>query len=139
MPIDFAISNGKREMGKKAAVPSLVKSKEIEAGALFWLATDSVEDVENFVEDFFAEEGYKLEKGEPGDGRYAKGNAILRLLLGAFYPRHAFNVVVEETSKGQLEVSIVRAESGYAGGLIGRNQVLKEEKRILDEFEEALG
>ena len=119
-------------------VPSLVKVRSIEAGAIFFVNETTMEQAEEFVDEFFEGEGYRLEKGELGDGRYGKGNPILRLILGAFYPRYAFSVAIDEGKGGNLEVMIVRAETGYAGGLIGRSQVLTEEKRIINEFRSVL-
>ena len=119
-------------------VPTLVKVRPIEAGSIYLVTGTTMEQAEEFVDEFFDSEGYRLEKGELGDGRYGKGSPVLRLLLGAFYPRYAFNVAIDEGKGGNLEIMIARAETGYAGGLIGRNQVLNEEKRIIKEFRSAL-
>lgn len=122
----------------KSARPTLEKVKRGDVGARYYVSGASVSDVQDFVDQFFEDEGYRLEKGDLGDGRYGKGNPILRLILGAFYPRYAFNVVVDEDSQQRVTITVERAESGYAGGLIGRNQVIKEEKRIVEALEEEL-
>lgn len=118
------------------SVPRLVDSTDIKAGAVFRFRPATVEQLERYVDEFFDSEGYRLEKGESGDGVYARGNPLLRLLLGAFHKRFAFRVLVDDAEDGGVDVEIQRGETGFAGGAIGRRQVVEEEKRILDEFEE---
>ncbi|MCA8991856.1 MAG: hypothetical protein KDA88_07750 [Planctomycetaceae bacterium] len=125
-------------MSPKPSRPNLKGKDKLDAGACFIIGGIDGRAGEELLAEFFESEGYRLESGDEGHGRYGKGNPILRLILGAFYPRHAFNVVVDEEDDTTITIEIQRAETGYAGGLIGRSQVISEEKRIMDEFEDFL-
>jgi len=79
----------------------------------------------------FVNEGYKLEFGTLEKGQYGKGNAALRILFGAFVKRFCWNFEILPEGGGSRLVFTKEAK-GYAGGIIGVNQVNKEFKRVIE-------
>jgi hypothetical protein len=76
-------------------------------------------------------QGYKLEVGTADNGVYGKGNKVMRILFGAFVKRFAFRVHV--TNEGNAtQLVFVKDGKGYAGGVIGVNQVKKEFSRLVE-------
>ena len=80
---------------------------------------------------FLGNKGYKLEEGEPHDGKYGKGSRIGRILLGAFIKRFAWRVTISP-NEGMTELILFKEAKGYVGGAIGVSQVNKEFKSIVN-------
>ncbi len=69
---------------------------------------------------------YKRLDGEVGNGTYEKGDRTKRILFGAFVKYFKFKVMVDTLSDGEVGVRVLRATSGFSGGVIGVNQVTQE-------------
>jgi len=69
---------------------------------------------------------YKRLDGEAGNGVYERGDRTRRILFGAFVKYFKFKVMVDTLSDGEVGVRVLRATSGFSGGVIGVNQVTEE-------------
>jgi hypothetical protein len=79
-------------------------------------------------------QGYALESGDMLEGKYGKGNKILRLLFGAFVKRFVFKVTISGSEKKEKSTIVIEKDtfSQISGGLIGMNQYDSEMKRIAE-------
>ncbi|GAA5105660.1 hypothetical protein GCM10023211_04650 [Orbus sasakiae] len=74
------------------------------------------------IANIMAERGYR----DIGDHVYEKGNGTLRMLLGAFYKHYKIQIMPQCLDDGTMCVAIKKRSSGFAGGVIGMNQIQKE-------------
>lgn len=74
------------------------------------------------IEEVMSNRGYR----HIGSDVYEKGNGTLRFFLGAFYKHYKFEIMPEMMSEGQVRVGIRKRSTGFAGGVIGVNQIQKE-------------
>lgn len=93
------------------------------------LANMPAETAAAHVTQFFAGQKYRLEDGQPANGVYGIGNAVLRVLFGAFVKRYKFKVQLLSTESG-LQLEISKAMNGAMGGIIGYQKYKKEFERI---------
>lgn len=99
--------------------------------AIFPFENISSDELAAKVKEILLEKGYKLEQGSPDNGKYGKGSQVLRVLFGAFAKRFCWEVKVQ--AEGNITRLILSKDAkGYAGGLIGVNQVNNEYKRLTD-------
>ena len=85
------------------------------------------------VESFFQGRGYRLESGDPGDGKYGAGSALIRILFGGFAKRFLFYVRIDPSGDQRSEVfHLEKAMSGAMGGVIGHRKMTKEFEAIVD-------
>lgn len=91
----------------------------------------NVDEVADRFAVFMDKKGYKLEFGTKKDGRYGKGNQILRLLFGAFVKRFAWQVNISDEF-GVTQLTFYKEAKGYAGGIIGVSQVNNEFNSIIN-------
>jgi hypothetical protein len=77
------------------------------------------------VQQYLAGKGYKLEEGTKFMGKYGKGSKVGRILFGAFVKRFCWEIRVEQT-KDWSRLMLIKDAKGYAGGVIGVNQVNNE-------------
>lgn len=98
-------------------------------GAYVTLQNTNAENVTNAMNNYFGQQGYKLEQGAPGNGVYGKGNPTLRIVLGAFHKRFCYNVNVMQNQNGTVQMNLTKADKGRWGGVIGVNQVANETDR----------
>ena len=102
--------------------------------ATFTFQGTTPEDISSKINHLFVKDGYQLEEGTEMKGKYGKGSKIMRILLGAFVKRFAWNVTV--TNEGGMTKAVLFKETkGYAGGAIGVNQVKNEFKRLISAWE----
>lgn len=97
----------------------------------FRFAALTVDVLAEKFEAFLVNKGYKLEAGTKIDGRYGKGNKILRLLFGAFVKRFAWQITITNDF-GITELTFYKEAKGYAGGIIGVSQVNNEFNSIIN-------
>ena len=102
--------------------------------AIFTFERLSAFELANCVNEIFIEKGYKLEEGTTESGKYGKGSQVLRILFGAFAKRFCWGSKVETNSTQQTRFVLTKDAKGYAGGIIGVNQVNNEYKRLTDAF-----
>lgn len=88
------------------------------------------------IEQFFNQEGYKLEEGQPNNGVYGIGNAVLRILFGAFVKRHKFKVLLTQlpSATDAWQVILRKGMSGASGGIIGYQKNKKEFLRLANQL-----
>ncbi|MCH9659494.1 MAG: hypothetical protein K0U54_01140 [Bacteroidetes bacterium] len=86
------------------------------------------------VSDIFISSGYKVKQSSAEQITYEKGNYTVRILLGAFVKYYKFTVNTAVESN-HVRLSIVRATTGMSGGVIGMNQVKKEQGRLSVELQ----
>lgn len=99
--------------------------------AIFKFSKLSQDELSGKLESFLQKKGYKLESGVPHEGTYGKGNKVMRVLFGAFVKRFEWKVGVVPVD-GYTELSINKSAKGYAGGVVGVNQVNNEFKSIVN-------
>ena len=108
-----------------ATAPVITKER-----AIFSFENTSEDAVASKINSLFLKDGYSLEEGSQLKVKYGKGSKIMRILLGAFVKRFAFEVSV--TSEGGVtKATLYKETKGYAGGAIGVNQVKNEFKRLI--------
>jgi hypothetical protein len=86
------------------------------------------------LDNFLKGEKYKLEKGTAEDGIYGRGNAVLRILLGAFIPRYKFNIKIVDNPDRKTQLQFLKGMSGASGGMIGASKMKKETTRLLEKL-----
>jgi len=101
--------------------------------AVFTFERVSAAELAKNVNDIFIEKSYKLEQGSTEGGKYGKGNQVLRILFGAFAKRFCWETKIESNST-HTRFIFTKDAKGYAGGIIGVNQVNNEYKRMTDAF-----
>jgi hypothetical protein len=101
--------------------------------AVFTFQKSTAEEIAKQIEDIFKQKGYKLEEGSTARGKYGKGSLALRILFGAFAKRFCWETRVESNGS-ETRFTLIKDAKGYAGGLIGMNQVSNEYKRMTDAF-----
>lgn len=89
----------------------------------------STEELGQQVGELLSAKGYSLEEGTKTNGKYGKGSAVLRVLFGAFAKRFCWQIVINADGPG-ASLELIKDAKGYAGGVIGVNQVNNEFKRI---------
>lgn len=99
--------------------------------AIFSFEGTTEEAIASKVHELFTKDGYTLEEGSQLKGKYGKGSKIMRILLGAFVKRFAWEVTIS-TQGGLTTAALYKETKGYAGGAIGVNQVNKEFKRLVE-------
>ncbi|MDP4797313.1 MAG: hypothetical protein NWQ27_05785 [Crocinitomicaceae bacterium] len=102
--------------------------------AIFTFEGTTEDAIASKVNDLFIKDGYSLEEGTQLKGKYGKGSKIMRILLGAFVKRFAWEVTIS-TQGGLTTATLYKETKGYAGGAIGVNQVNKEFKRLVGVWE----
>lgn len=99
----------------------------------FTFSNISVEELGKQIAEIFIGKGYKLEEGNNANGKYGKGSTILRVLFGAFAKRFCWQVIIDAEGR-DAKLALIKDAKGYAGGVIGVNQVNNEFKRMSDLF-----
>ncbi len=99
--------------------------------AVYIFKSTNKEDLGVKVNEYLNKQGYKLESGSNTEGIYGKGSKILRVLLGAFVKRFEWHVHIAEVNSS-TGLTFTKNAKGYAGGLIGVNQVKNEYRRITE-------
>ena len=102
--------------------------------AIFSFEGTTEDEIASKVNNLFIKDGYSLEEGTQLKGKYGKGSKIMRILLGAFVKRFAWEVTIS-TQGGLTTATLYKETKGYAGGAIGVNQVNKEFKRLVGVWE----
>jgi len=102
--------------------------------AIFTFEGTTEDAIASKVNDLYIKDGYSLEEGTQLKGKYGKGSKIMRILLGAFVKRFAWEVTIS-TQGGLTTATLYKETKGYAGGAIGVNQVNKEFKRLVGVWE----
>jgi hypothetical protein len=105
-------------------------------GATWVMDKTTVDQLSTEVEMIMKEDKYKLEKGTLQDAVYGRGNAVLRVLLGAFVPRYKFNVNITDAG-GKVQLKLSKGMSGASGGVIGSSKMKKETTRLIDKIKAA--
>lgn len=112
-----------------ATAPVITKDK-----AIFSFEGTTEEALASKINTLFTKDGYSLEEGTQLKGKYGKGSKIMRILLGAFVKRFAWEVTVS-TQGGLTTATLYKETKGYAGGAIGVNQVKNEFNRLVGVWE----
>ena len=99
--------------------------------AIYVFKSTNKEDLGKKVNDYFKEQGYTLEAGVNTNGTYGKGSKVLRVLLGAFVKRFEWQVSISDINNS-TGLTFTKNAKGYAGGLIGVNQVKNEYSRLTE-------
>lgn len=102
--------------------------------AIFTFEGTTEDAIASKVNDLFIKDIYSLEEETQLKGKYGKGSKIMRILLGAFVKRFAWEVTIS-TQGGLTTATLYKETKGYAGGAIGVNQVNKEFKRLVGVWE----
>lgn len=79
---------------------------------------------------YFLNQGYRLEEGTLQRGCYGIGNAVLRILFGAFVKRYKFGFTISRDVDNMIRLDFRKAMSGALGGVIGYQKMSNEYKRI---------
>ena len=99
----------------------------------FWYNGIDEKTLATAVESMFIKEGYKLEEGTINEGKYGRGSASMRLILGGFIERHKFSVkITKEDALTRLQFS--PGMTGLSGGLWGKSHMNNEFHRIAEKF-----
>mgnify|MGYP003655271287 CR=1 FL=1 len=125
--MEEVLDNDLKNLDAKA--PIVTKDK-----AIFSFEGTTEETIASKINALFTKDGYTLEEGSPLKGKYGKGSKIMRILLGAFVKRFAWEVSVS-TEGGLTTATLYKETKGYAGGAIGVNQVKNEFKRVVGVWE----
>ena len=112
-----------------ASAPVITKER-----AIFSFNDTTEENIASKINTLFLKDGYTLEEGSQLKGKYGKGSKIMRILLGAFVKRFAWEVSVTNEG-GVIKATLYKETKGYAGGAIGVNQVKNEFKRLIAVWE----
>ena len=112
-----------------ASAPVITKER-----AIFSFNDTTEENIASKINALFLKDGYTLEEGSQLKGKYGKGSKIMRILLGAFVKRFAWEVSVTSEG-GVIKATLYKETKGYAGGAIGVNQVKNEFKRLIAVWE----
>ncbi len=100
-------------------------------GCVLYFTEASVEEIAKKINDLFIREGYKLEEGTFQNAVYGIGNAVMRVLFGAFVKRYKFKIAV--TLRNDLvTVEFNKGMSGFSGGVIGMSKMKKELERVTE-------
>ncbi len=83
------------------------------------------------VNKYLLSKQYKLKSGNATKGVYGKGNKTMRILIGAFVKYFEWNVEIKEDSVSSVLI-FSKLAKGYAGGIIGVQQVKNEYKRLTE-------
>jgi len=83
------------------------------------------------INEYLIKEGYQIEQGNKVIGVYGKGNKVMRILFGAFVKRFEWHVEINDIN-GSTGLIFTKNSKGYAGGVIGVQQVKKEFSRIVE-------
>lgn len=94
----------------------------------------SKEELNKKIDEMFSSLGYKIQKGDLGNGVYEKGNRTMRILFGAFVKYFKFGVLVVSHDDNTVSFELKKETSGMSGGLIGMNQVKKEIENLSEKF-----
>ena len=97
--------------------------------AVYVFKSTNKEDLGGKINEYLKGQGYKLEKGTNTEGTYGRGSKIMRVLFGAFVKRFEWQVSIAEINKS-TGLTFTKNAKGYAGGLIGMNQVKNEYNRL---------
>ncbi len=115
---------------------TIASFEQTDQGASWTFAKTTADQLSTELGMLLAEDKYKLEKGTPTEAVYGRGNAVLRVLLGAFVPRYKFNVNISE-NEGQVLLEMSKGMSGASGGLIGASKMKKETNRVIERIRTA--
>ena len=126
--MDELLDNDLQTLNENA--PIITKAK-----AIFNFSKLSDDILAEKLQKFLLGKGYKLESGTTKDGIYGKGSKIGRILLGAFVKRFAWNITIEHKNE-MASLTLFKQAKGYAGGLIGVNQVNKEFNVIVNSLKQ---
>ncbi|MGB1104533.1 MAG: hypothetical protein ACPG21_13030 [Crocinitomicaceae bacterium] len=99
--------------------------------ATFYFSNITEEELGAKLEKYLLQKGYKIEAGTPTNATYGKGSQILRILFGAFVKRFAWTVKIQSSVHGTT-LTFAKMAKGYAGGIIGVNQVNGEFTQIVN-------
>lgn len=109
----------------------LVQSQKQDSTQTFMVEGDLAL-VTSKVNEYFTNNGYKLEAGSPDNGVYGVGNDVMRILFGAFVKRYKFNILVRQ-NQNLIQVDLSKAMTGIAGGAIGFVKLNQEyDKCVID-------
>lgn len=97
--------------------------------AIYVFKSTNKEDLGQKVNEYLKKQGYTLESGTNINATYGKGSKILRVLLGAFVKRFEWHIEISEINNS-TGLTFTKKAKGYAGGLIGMNQVKNEYNRL---------
>lgn len=109
-------------MATKATEQDVVIEKN---QAVYYFKGMDKETLADKVQQYLSGKGYKLEEGTKFTGKYGKGSKVGRILLGAFVKRFCWDIRVEQ-SGDTSRLALIKEAKGYAGGIIGVNQVNSE-------------
>lgn len=97
--------------------------------ATYVFKSTNKDDLGQKVNEYLKKQGYSLEAGTNTNGTYGKGSKVLRVLLGAFVKRFEWQVDISDINES-TGLTFTKKAKGYAGGLIGMNQVKNEYNRL---------
>jgi hypothetical protein len=119
-------SNQNAEILDKTLEPVITKND-----ATFYFSSISEEDLGAKLEKYLLQKGDKIEAGTKTNATYGKGSQIMRILFGAFAKRFAWTVKIDSSMHGTT-LTFSKMAKGYAGGIIGVNQVKNEFTQIVN-------
>jgi len=119
-------SNQNAEILDKTLEPVITKND-----ATFYFPSISEEDLGAKLEKYLLQKGDKIEAGTKTNATYGKGSQIMRILFGAFAKRFAWTVKIDSSMHGTT-LTFSKMAKGYAGGIIGVNQVKNEFTQIVN-------
>lgn len=121
-----------------SSIMEIILSEELKGRShRFVLRGTSKEEALQSAANILTDMGYQLKLSQWHGDTYAKGNLVLRILLGAFVKYN--KVMISAEGEGDISLTIENKSHGFSGGIIGMSQVKKEYQRILTAFEEKLG
>lgn len=119
-------SNQNAEILDKTLEPVITKND-----ATLYFSSISEEDIGPKLEKYLLQKGYKIEAGTKTNATYGKGSQIMRILFGAFAKRFVWTVKIDSSMHGTT-LTFSKMAKGYAGGIIGVNQVKNEFTQIVN-------
>jgi len=111
-------------------MPNFLKTENINNDSFSNIYNGITKDnLDNEVDKIFKSSGYKIVEGKVGEATYEKGSRTMRILFGAF-AKHFLFKVKSYSSESEVKLTVAKATSGIAGGLVGMKQVKNELVRL---------
>ena len=109
-----------------------------EDNATYLFSEIKPEELGTALNNYFVNQGYRLEEGNLQGGYYGIGNAVLRVLFGAFVKRYKFGFSITPDVDNMIRLDLRKAMSGAMGGVPGYLKMKKEYERITEELKNLL-
>ncbi len=90
------------------------------------------ESVKETVTEIFQQNGFKVEWSGEYEGKAKRGSTAMNVAFGAFAQAHEIDFNISTASDETVTVRVIKAKSGWTGGLLGRRKVKKQYEKIVE-------